>query len=163
MKIEMTVNSERHEVDTHPGRRLLDVLRRDLGLTGSKEGCGEGECGACSVILNGQLVNSCLVAVGQAHGGTVKTVEGLAEAQTVLHPVQDALVQLGGTQCGICTPGIALATAHALEREPQASRERLRELIAGNLCRCTGYQLIIDAAMQAADDLTRERREGVEA
>ena len=149
MKLGFEVNGRAVEVDTSPWRRLLDVLRQDLGLTGSKEGCGEGECGACTVLIDGEVVNSCLVAVGQAAGHQVRTVEGLAEGE-VLSDVQEALVRLGGTQCGICTPGIALCAARVVEREPEATRERLRELLSGNICRCTGYQLIVDAIAEVA-------------
>jgi carbon-monoxide dehydrogenase small subunit len=118
-------------------------------LTGTKEGCGEGECGACTVLVDGQPVNSCLVAAAQCDGRQVTTVEGLANGE-VLHEVQAALIQFGGTQCGICTPGIAVCAAYVIDREPDASRERLRELLAGNICRCTGYQLIVDAVVDAA-------------
>jgi len=149
VKMTIDINGQRREVDTSPWRRLLDVLRLDLGLTGTKEGCGEGECGACTVLVDGRPVDSCLVAVGQVQGHAVRTVEGLADGG-VLHEVQDALIRFGGTQCGICTPGIAVCAAHVLEREPTASRERLRELLAGNICRCTGYQLIVDAVADAA-------------
>jgi carbon-monoxide dehydrogenase small subunit len=149
VKIAFEVNRTACQVDVSPWRRLLDVLREDLQLTGTKEGCGEGECGACTVLIDGEPVNSCLVAAGQCHGRRIDTVEGLAD-QGVLHEVQRALVDLGGTQCGICTPGIAVCAAWVIEREPDASRERLRELLAGNLCRCTGYQLIVDAVARAA-------------
>ena len=149
MKVAIDVNGERREVDTDPWKRLLDLLREDLRLTGTKEGCGEGECGACTVLIDGEVVNSCLVAVGQAAGHQVRTVEGLAEG-AVLSDVQEALVRLGGTQCGICTPGIALCAARVVEREPDATRERLRELLSGNICRCTGYQLIVDAIAEVA-------------
>lgn len=149
MKIQLDINGERRELDTEPGRRLLDVLRHEIRLTGTKEGCGEGECGACTVLIDGVPANSCLVAAGQVHGRSVTTVEGLASGD-ILHAVQDALVRFGGTQCGICTPGIAVCAAYVLEREPSASRQRVRELLAGNICRCTGYQLIIDAVMEAA-------------
>ena len=149
MKIAMEINGQAREVETSPWRRLLDVLREELALTGTKEGCGEGECGACTVLLDGEPVDSCLVAVGQAHGRIVKTVEGLADGE-VLHEVQDALIRYGGTQCGICTPGLAVCAAYVIDREPDASRERLRELLAGNICRCTGYQLIVDAVVDAA-------------
>ena len=148
MRIEFQLNGERRSLQVSPWKRLLDVLREDLGLTGTKEGCGEGECGACSVLLDGEVVNSCLVAAGQVHCRAVKTVEGLSEAGT-LHPVQRTLVELGGTQCGICTPGIAVCAAHVLERYPGASRAELRQLLAGNICRCTGYQLIVDAVEAA--------------
>jgi aerobic carbon-monoxide dehydrogenase small subunit len=149
LKLRVVVNGESREVEVSPWRRLLDVLREDLGLKGTKEGCGEGECGACTVLLDGEAVCSCLVAAGQVDGREVKTVEGLAEGE-VLTAVQAALIEYGGTQCGICTPGIAVCAARVLEREPAAPRERIRELLAGNICRCTGYQLIVDAVADAA-------------
>lgn len=144
MKLQLQVNGETHEVDVNPYKRLLDVLREDLGLTGTKEGCGEGECGACTVILDGEVVNSCLVAVAQAQGHELSTIESLEEDE-LGQRVQRALVELGGTQCGICTPGIALCATRVLRSEPKADRPRVRELMAGNICRCTGYQLIVDA------------------
>lgn len=143
MDIEFSVNGEVRKVYASPFKRLLDVLREDLRLTGTKEGCGEGECGACSVWLDGAVVNACLVTVGQCHRREVRTVEGLSEG--TLSTLQDAFVRHGATQCGICTPGIVVCAADVVQREPTASRERLRELLAGNLCRCTGYQLIVDA------------------
>ena len=149
MKIHVEINGQPRDIEAAPWRRLLDVLREDLALTGTKEGCGEGECGACTVLLDGRPVDSCLVAIGQVDGGVVRTVEGLADGD-ILHEVQDALVRFGGTQCGICTPGIAVCAAYVIDREPDASRERLRELLAGNICRCTGYQLIVDAVIDAA-------------
>lgn len=148
MKIKLDVNGASREVECSPMKRLLDVLREDLRLTGTKEGCGEGECGACTVLLDGVAVNSCLLPVAQADGHKVRTIEGLSDGAT-LHAVQKALVEHGGTQCGICTPGIALAAAAVLAKEPDATRGRLRELLAGNLCRCTGYQRIIDAVVEA--------------
>jgi len=148
VKVSMHVNGKLVEIEVEPHRRLLDVLREDLRLTGTKEGCGEGECGACTVLIDGEVANSCLVAVGQVSGAKVQTVEGVASDGT-LHEVQDALIQLGGTQCGICTPGIVVCAVRALEREPDADRKRLRELMAGNICRCTGYQLIVDAVVRA--------------
>ncbi|MCC7535486.1 MAG: (2Fe-2S)-binding protein [Deltaproteobacteria bacterium] len=157
MKIAFEVNGTAREVDVAPMRRLLDVLREDLHLTGSKEGCGEGECGACTVLLDGVAVNSCLVPVAQVAGHAVRTVEGLASGD-MLNAVQQALVTHGGTQCGICTPGIAVCASAILEREPDASRGRLRELLAGNLCRCTGYQRIIDAVADAATRLPERGR-----
>lgn len=149
MKIRLEVNGETREVIASPFRRLLDLLRQDLALTGTKEGCGEGECGACTVLIDGRPVNACLVAAGQVDGRAVTTVEGLADGDT-LHDVQAALIAYGGTQCGICTPGIAVCAAWAVDTEPEASRERLRELMAGNVCRCTGYQLIVDAVADVA-------------
>lgn len=157
MKIQFRVNGQAREVDASPWKRLLDLLREDLALTGTKEGCGEGECGACTVMLDGEAVNSCLVAAGQAAGRELRTIEGLADGET-LHAVQAALVRLGGTQCGICTPGIALCAAHVVETEPAASRARLRELLAGNICRCTGYQLIVDAVAEVAEAAAGRRR-----
>jgi carbon-monoxide dehydrogenase small subunit len=156
MKVEMIVNGEARSADVDPWKRLLDVLREDLRLTGTKEGCGEGECGACSVELDGEVVNSCLVAAGQCHGRKVRTVEGLAtkapsgSGPDVLHAVQQALVTSGGAQCGICTPGIAVCAAHVVENKLATSRDKIRELLAGNICRCTGYQLIVDAIEAAA-------------
>ena len=153
----LEVNGQEHNVGAPSLKRLLDVLREDLGLTGSKEGCGEGECGACTVLLDGRPVNSCLIPLGQAIGHSITTVEGLgAKSGELLHPIQNALVEFGGTQCGICTPGIVMAADNALKQEPQASRDRLRELMAGNLCRCTGYQLIVDAVVDAALKLRKD-------
>jgi aerobic carbon-monoxide dehydrogenase small subunit len=147
MKHSLNINGHVQEVDAHPMRRLLDVLREDLALTGTKEGCGEGECGACTVFIDGAPVNSCLVPVACLAGQSVTTIEGLSDEHGTLKPLQDALIRFGGTQCGICTPGIVMAAQHAIEQEPEATRPRLRELIAGNLCRCTGYQLIVDAVV----------------
>jgi carbon-monoxide dehydrogenase small subunit len=155
MKLDLDINGRAVSVEASPWKRLLDVLREDLRLTGTKEGCGEGECGACTVTIDGDVVNSCLVAAGQAVGHEVRTIEGLAGGDA-LHAVQAALVRLGGTQCGICTPGIALCAARVIESEPDASRARLRELMAGNICRCTGYQLIVDAVAEVAG----QRRSG---
>ena len=143
-KITFTVNGEERTVAVSPLARLLDVLRESLQLTGSKEGCGEGECGACTVLIDGKLVNSCLIPVAQVDGQTIQTIEGVADG-ALLSSVQQAMIAEGGTQCGICTPGIVLAATAALQREPDASRKRLRELLAGNLCRCTGYQRIVEA------------------
>lgn len=149
MKLDLLVNGESRTVEAPPMARLLDVLREDLRLTGAKEGCGEGECGACSVLLDGRVVNSCLVPVVQAVGARVTTVEGLSESDRVLHPVQAALLAHGGAQCGICTPGFVVAAAALLERNPHPTREEVRVGLAGNLCRCTGYQKIVDAVAVA--------------
>ncbi|HEU4730421.1 MAG TPA: (2Fe-2S)-binding protein [Kofleriaceae bacterium] len=157
MRIALEVNGEPRVVECSPWRRLLDVLREELRLTGTKEGCGEGECGACTVVLDGEAVNSCLVAIGQCNARSVVTVEGLGDGG-VLHAVQRALVACGGAQCGICTPGIAVCAAHVVDRgliagcDDRTARARIRELLAGNICRCTGYQLIVDAVAEAARD-----------
>jgi carbon-monoxide dehydrogenase small subunit len=129
--------------------RLLDVLRVDLGLTGAKEGCGEGECGSCSVLMDGAMVNSCLVPVLQAEGTTVVTIEGLA-AGNELHVLQEAFLECGGAQCGICTPGMILAAFHLLNGNPEPTIEEIREGLSGNLCRCTGYTQIVEAVSEAA-------------
>jgi aerobic carbon-monoxide dehydrogenase small subunit len=128
--------------------RLLDVLRHDLALTGTKEGCGEGECGACSILLNGELVNSCLIPVMQAAGAEIVTIEGIADGD-VLHAVQQAFLTHGGAQCGICTPGMVIAAVSLLERIPEPTDEDIRNGLAGNLCRCTGYIKIFEAVVEA--------------
>lgn len=148
MKIAFLCNGEPREVEASPLARLLDVLREELRLTGSKEGCGEGECGACTVLIDGRPANACLVPAAHAAGREVTTVEGLADDGR-LSRVQEALVAHGAAQCGICTPGIAVCATAALAESPPPSRERVRELLAGNLCRCTGYQKIIDAVAAA--------------
>lgn len=151
MRIVLTVNGRSRAVDVPPLRRLLDFLREDERLTGAKEGCGEGECGACAVLLDGRLVTSCLVPMGQLDGACVLTIEGLTpDAAGRLTPIQEALLDTGGTQCGICTPGIVLA-AHALLTEtPAPTADAIREALAGNLCRCTGYAAIEAAVALAA-------------
>lgn len=147
--ISFIVNDVPRTVETLPMKRLLDVLRDDLQLTGTKEGCGEGECGACSVIMDGVLVNSCLVPALHASGTAVRTVEGISGSAGV-HPVQAAFAACGGAQCGICTPGMILASVYLLEHNPHPTREQIREALSGNLCRCTGYQKIIDAVHDAS-------------
>jgi carbon-monoxide dehydrogenase small subunit len=146
--VSFTVNGELRNVRVHPMERLLDVLRNELGLTGAKEGCGEGECGSCSVLMDGLLVNSCLVPVAQADGSNVVTIEGIA-ARSLLHPLQQAFLESGGAQCGICTPGMILAAVHLLEKKPQPTPAEIREGLAGNLCRCTGYTQIFEAVAKA--------------
>jgi carbon-monoxide dehydrogenase small subunit len=147
-KITCTVNGKAETLKAHPLERLLDVLREQLHLTGTKEGCGEGECGACSVVLNGEIVNSCLVPVAQAAGATIKTIEGVASGDQ-LHRVQQSFVEFGGAQCGICTPGMVLAAVDLLERNPNPSETEIRTGLAGNLCRCTGYMKIFESVVQA--------------
>jgi carbon-monoxide dehydrogenase small subunit len=147
--ITFTVNGVAKNVSAYPMERLLDVLRRDLALTGTKEGCGEGECGSCSVLMDGVLVNSCLIPAGQASGTSVVTIEGLA-VQGGLHPVQQAFLDCGGAQCGICTPGMILATVELLRKKPDPTTEEIREGLSGNLCRCTGYLQIFRAVAEAA-------------
>jgi len=149
IRIAMTVNGRELTVDTWPMMRLLDVLREDLGLTGTKEGCGEGECGACSIILEGRLVNSCLVPALQADGARITTIEGIAATEQ-LHAVQQAFIECGGAHCGICTPGMIVASVSLLEQNPHPTEEEIREGLAGNLCRCTGYMRIFEAVKQGA-------------
>jgi carbon-monoxide dehydrogenase small subunit len=147
--IELMVNGQRAVVEVPPMKRLLDVLREDLGLTGTKEGCGEGECGSCSVRMNGELVNSCLVPILQADGARIDSVEGLA-IDAELHPLQKAFLDCGGAQCGICTPGMLMAATHLLARNPHPTMEEIREGLAGNLCRCTGFIKIFESVLAAA-------------
>ncbi len=128
--------------------RLLDVLREQLNLTGTKEGCGEGECGACSVFINGRIVNSCLVPVAQVQGAEIKTIEGVANGDQ-LHAVQQAFIDCGGAQCGICTPGMVMAAVDLLERNPNPTEDDIRTGLAGNLCRCTGYMKIFESVVRA--------------
>jgi carbon-monoxide dehydrogenase small subunit len=142
------VNRIAQRVETFPMARLLDVLREDLELTGTKEGCGEGECGACSVLIDGELVNSCLVPVMQVQGADITTIEGLAEVDQFCS-VQDSFLRHGGAQCGICTPGMIMASWSLLQRNPHPQADEIREALAGNLCRCTGYQKIVDAVQSA--------------
>ena len=150
MSFAFSVNGEPVEVEASGTRRLLDVLREDLGLTGTKEGCGEGECGACSVLIDGAVVDACLVPVSQARGASVRTVEGLADAGR-MNVLQQAFLETGGAQCGICTPGMLMAADAFLASGTEPSDENIREAIAGNLCRCTGYTKIIDAIALAAE------------
>jgi aerobic carbon-monoxide dehydrogenase small subunit len=148
VSVTFTVNGSRETVRAHPMSRLLDVLRQQLHLTGTKEGCGEGECGACAVLVDGELVNSCLVPLLQVEGAAVMTIEGIAAGDD-LHAVQEAFIAYGGAQCGICTPGMVLA-AYALGRnQPHADEAAIRHALSGNLCRCTGYMKIFEAVRRA--------------
>jgi carbon-monoxide dehydrogenase small subunit len=147
--LSVTVNGEAYELLIDSRTTLLQLLREHLGLTGTKEGCSEGECGACSVILNGRLVDSCLIFALEADGGQVETIEGLA-AHGELHPVQRAFIECGGVQCGFCTPGMIMASKALLDRIPQPTEEQIRHALGGNLCRCTGYAKIIEAVQAAA-------------
>ena len=150
MKIELKVNGEQREADVWEGESLLFALRESLGLPGSKNACEQGECGSCSVLLDGTLVCACLVLAAQADGHEVVTVEGLAE-DGELHRVQEAFVEAGAVQCGFCTPGLVVATADLLAHNPKPSEDEIREALSGNLCRCTGYSKIFDAVRLAAE------------
>jgi len=151
MRMTFVVNGRSRTIDAPPLARLLDILRGPLGLTGTKEGCGEGECGSCTVLLDGVPVNACLVVAGQCDGRTVLTVEGLA-ARGALSDLQEAFVKDGGAQCGICTPGILMAAHALLAANPQPGEGEIRESIAGNICRCTGYQRIVESIRHAAKE-----------
>ena len=149
MRIELTVNGERREADVWAGESLLYVLRERLGLPGSKNACEQGECGSCSVLMDGKLVCACLVLAAQAEGHELVTVEGLG-VDDELHPVQEAFAETGAVQCGFCTPGFVVATADLLARNPSPTDDEIREALSGNLCRCTGYAKIFDAVRLAA-------------
>ena len=148
LTLECTVNGENRTLHVYPMERLLDVLREQLRLTGTKEGCGEGECGACSVMIDGRIVNSCLVPVAQVAGASIQTIEGVATDEQ-LHAVQQAFIECGGAQCGICTPGMVLAAVNLLEQTPHPSDAEIRNGLAGNLCRCTGYIKIFESVVRA--------------
>jgi aerobic carbon-monoxide dehydrogenase small subunit len=149
------VNGEPRRVQTFPMARLLDVLREEIRLTGTKEGCGEGECGACAVFLNGAIVNSCLIPAIEAEGADIRTIEGIARGDQ-LNAVQEAFLECGGAQCGICTPGMVIASVALLERHPHPTDAEIREGLAGNLCRCTGYQKIFAAVVRACESTSEE-------
>ena len=149
------VNGDTQEFLCDPAATLLDVLRDELGLTGSKEGCGSGDCGACTVVLDGQMVCSCLVLAAEAEGRTIATIEGVAEGSE-LHPVQRKFLEKGALQCGFCTPGFIVASKALLDHNPNPSETEVRYWLAGNLCRCTGYDKIVRAVMDAAAELRQE-------
>ena len=153
IEVHCRVNNEPRVLKAHPMARLLDVLREEAGLTGTKEGCGEGECGACSVLVNGRVVNSCLIPIAQMENASITTIEGLA-SEGRLHAVQDAFLKCGGAQCGACTPGMIVASVALLERCPKPSLDQIREGLAGNLCRCTGYMKIYDSVKLASESGT---------
>jgi carbon-monoxide dehydrogenase small subunit len=154
VKISLTVNGELRILETPPNRTLLDLLREDLGLTGAKNGCGVGECGACTVIMNGVAINSCLVFAPQADGCTIETIEGL-QKNDIPHPLQKAFIDAGAVQCGYCTPGMIMSAKALLEKIPNPSDDEIREALSGNLCRCTGYTKIIDAVHLAAEAMRK--------
>jgi len=162
LTIELTINGKKRKVEATPSTRLLDLIRDDLHLTGTKEGCGKGECGACTVIMNGELVASCLILAPQADGAVITTIEGVGDGEN-LDPVQEAFIETGAVQCGFCTPGMILAAKKLLEENPHPTEEEIKRGISGNLCRCTGYQKIIDAIKLAANRLsTRDGGRGEE-
>ncbi|HEX3407199.1 MAG TPA: (2Fe-2S)-binding protein [Caulobacteraceae bacterium] len=157
LHVSTTVNGDAAEFLTDPGTTLLDALRDELGLTGSKEGCGSGDCGACSVIVDGRLVCSCLMLAAEAEGKRVETIEGMA-AGGRLHPIQQKFLEHAALQCGFCTPGLIVASKALLDANPDPTEEEARYWLAGNLCRCTGYDKIIRAVLDAAAELRQERR-----
>ncbi|MFI5056683.1 MAG: (2Fe-2S)-binding protein [Candidatus Acidiferrales bacterium] len=148
IRVECVINGRATTLEAYPMARLLDVLREQAGLTGTKEGCGEGECGACSIEMDGALVNSCLVPALQAQGAKIRTIEGLTD-EARLHAVQQAFLTHGGAQCGICTPGMILAAVNLLAQNPRPSEAEIREGLSGNLCRCTGYTKIFESVVEA--------------
>jgi len=161
LTIELTINNKKRKVETTTSTRLLDLIRDDLRLTGTKEGCGKGECGACTVIMNGELVASCLILAPQAGGAVITTIEGVGDDKC-LDPVQEAFIETGAVQCGFCTPGMILAAKKLLEQNPHPTKEEIKRGISGNLCRCTGYQKIFDAIKLAANRLSTRDGEGGE-
>lgn len=155
MIIEFTLNGEKYKKNADPGKRLVDFMREDMGLTGTKEGCGEGECGACTVMLDGRAVHSCLVLAGQINGKRLLTVEGLARGGE-LSPLQKAFIEHGAIQCGYCTPGMLMSSAALLAENPSPTKDEVRTALAGNICRCGDYSAIIDAVLDAAERYKKE-------
>lgn len=151
--IALTVNKQPYNLEIGEDMRLIDLLREKMGLTGTKEGCSEGECGACTVIMNGEIVNSCLIMAFQAENSDVLTIEGMTPYSGELHPIQQAFLEAGAVQCGYCIPGMVLATKALLDKTPHPNRNQIREGLSGNLCRCTGYNKIINAVEKASEQL----------
>ena len=152
--VNVTVNGQSYRIETRPNQTLLYLLREELGLTGTKDGCSEGECGACTVLMDGEPVNACLVLAGQADGRAVLTIEGLAQ-KGELHPVQRSFVETAAVQCGFCTPGLIMASVALLDHAPNPSPDDIRVALSGNLCRCTGYTKIVEAVQRAAEEVNR--------
>ncbi|MCB2228092.1 MAG: (2Fe-2S)-binding protein [Desulfarculaceae bacterium] len=157
--IELIVNGDRYELAVEPWRTLADVLREDLRLTGTKIGCAQGDCGACTVLMDGRSISSCLTLAVEAHQRDITTIEGLSPSPDKLHPIQEAFVQHGAVQCGYCTPGMVLAAKHLLDANPEPSEAEIRQGLSGNLCRCTGYNKIVDAIGAAAKKLSDAGKE----
>ncbi len=153
--VKFEVNGEQRELDASPIKSLLDVLREDLFLTGTKRGCDSGECGACTVIMNGKAVNSCLVLATELDGSEIITIEGLGRSAGDLHPLQKAFIEKGAVQCGFCTPGIIMTAKAFLDTNPEPTEEEVRDAISGNLCRCTGYTKIVNAILTGAEEVRR--------
>lgn len=151
--LKMTVNKKTVETEIEPYARLLDVLRDNFGFIGVKEGCGIGECGACTILMNGKKVNSCMILAAQAQGAEILTIEGVENADGSMHPVQEAFLEKGAVQCGFCTPGMVISSYQLLNENPDPSDQDIKEAISGNLCRCTGYKQIINAVHMAADNM----------
>ncbi|MFH2127293.1 MAG: (2Fe-2S)-binding protein [Pseudomonadota bacterium] len=158
--IELIVNGDRYEVAVEPNRMLVDVLREDLGLTGTKIGCAQGDCGACTVLMDGVSISSCLTLAVEAHQRDITTIEGLATSPQELHPIQESFVQHGAVQCGYCTPGMVMSAKHLLDNNPKPSEEEIRQGLSGNLCRCTGYNKIVEAIGAAAGKMASSAKEG---
>ena len=156
--VKFRVNGEEKELDTSPTRSLLDVLRENLFLTGTKRGCDGGECGACTVIMNGKAVNSCLVIATELDGAEITTIEGLAKDGKEVHPLQQAFIEKGAVQCGFCTPGMIMTAKAFLDLNPNPTDEEVRSALSGNLCRCTGYTKIVEAVLSGADEVRRVKR-----
>jgi carbon-monoxide dehydrogenase small subunit len=162
LKIAFVLNGKETQVDTAPDRKVVDLLREDMNLTGTKEGCGAGECGACTILVDGETRLSCLMLAAQLEGCRITTIEGLSLPQAgTLHPVQEAFIEHGAVQCGFCTPGMVLSAVHLLDRNPGPNREEIREGLSGNLCRCTGYMKIVDAVEASARKTGKKNRKSL--